>query len=105
MLEIAFLILFSRRISSILKAKGRKPAWYIVMAIVFWFGGEFAGMIISSLVIMIATGAAEPNTLVIYAGALVGAVCGAAIAFAIVKALPSNAAPVATVAPPASPAA
>jgi uncharacterized membrane protein YeaQ/YmgE (transglycosylase-associated protein family) len=84
MLEILVLIGLSKRIMAIAKSKGRSSAGWVVLLIVLWFAGEFTGGVIAA----IATYPQEP-LLEAYLFALVGAVVGAVVTFAIVKNLPS----------------
>jgi hypothetical protein len=86
MLEILLIVVLSKRISSIVKSKGYKGVWFVVMFIVLWFAGEIAGGMVGAIIGMISTGGREePPMLIIYVCALVGAAAGAGTAFVIVN--------------------
>ena len=79
MLEIALLIVLTRKIGEICRGKGRAATGLKILTVVLWFGFEFLGGLIGA----IAT-AGEENV-IIYICALLGAVVGATIAFLIAK--------------------
>jgi hypothetical protein len=89
MLEILVIIGFSRKIAAICKEKGRSAVGWIVMFIGLWFGGEVLGAIVGTVAGLAAGGGEEPGFLIPWICGLVGAACGAAVAFAIVNGLPS----------------
>jgi hypothetical protein len=88
MLEILVIIGFSRKIAAICKEKGRSAVGWIVMFIGLWFGGEVIGAIVGTIG-GLAAGGEEPGFLIPWICGLLGAACGAAIAFAIINGLPS----------------
>ena len=87
MLEIALLIVLTRKIGEICREKGRKATGYKILTVVLWFGGEIVGAIIGALI----TGGQE--SLTIYILALAGAGAGAGIAFFIAKNAAANVSP------------
>lgn len=84
-LEILVLIFLCKQVGTIARERDRKPFWYQVMMIAMWIGGEMLGGIIAFLVNEWADSGTDPSRGTIYLFALVGAVAGAAGAFAIVK--------------------
>jgi len=81
MLEILLIVWMCRKMTAGVKAKGRQPAGYCTLLVLFWFGGEIlAGMIVM---------AASNEPIVAYAAALAGAALGALGAFAIARSRPS----------------
>jgi hypothetical protein len=98
MLEILLIVVLSKGISRIVKSKGYKSGWFVVMFIVFWFAGEIGGAIIGMIIGIISTGGrattttgpGEPHMLIAYVCALIGAAAGAATAFLIVKLMPAQ---------------
>ena len=80
MIEILVLIALTKKIGSIVEAKGRKSGWYKVMAVVFWFGGEVIGALIGASL-------SSGDTLATYAIAIVGAAIGAGAAYLIANGL------------------
>jgi hypothetical protein len=89
MLEILVIIGLSRKIAATCKEKGRSAVGWIVMFIGLWFGGEVIGAIVGTIGGLAASGGEEPGFLIPWICGLLGAACGAAIAFAIVNGLPS----------------
>jgi hypothetical protein len=81
MLEIIFLIYFSRKIAEIAAGKGHNKTRHRIMAIVLWFGGEITGGIIGYLL---------GSGIAVYLFAIIGAICGAIASYAIVKNLPEG---------------
>lgn len=81
MLEIFFLRWFYGFLANAAQEKGRSRSWGF-LGVAFWFFGEVLGLFVG-----FASGGAE---LAAYAGALISAAIGAAIAFGIVKALPDE---------------
>jgi len=88
MLEIIALWTLAKRVGQIVEEKGRKSGWYKVLTVVLWFGGEFMGAIIGSLIV----GIDESTQCLVYIFALIGAAIGAGIAYWIAK----NVSPVAS---------
>ena len=72
MLEIAALVILTKRIGKIVSHKGYQPGWYKLMVIGLWLAGEFTGGIAGTLI--------ADHRLGTYIGALLGAVIGASIA-------------------------
>jgi hypothetical protein len=89
MLEILVIIGLSRKIAATCKEKGRSAVGWIFMFIGLWFGGEVLGAIVGTIGGLAASGGEEPGFLIPWVCGLLGAACGAAIAFAIVNGLPS----------------
>jgi uncharacterized membrane protein YeaQ/YmgE (transglycosylase-associated protein family) len=89
MLEILVIIGLSRKIAATCKEKGRSAVGWIVMFIGLWFGGEVIGAVIGTIGGLATSGGEEPGFLIPWICGLVGAACGAAIAFAIINGLPS----------------
>ena len=81
MLEILLVVWMCRKMADGLRAKGRQPAGYCTLLVLFWFGGE----IVAGLIGMALTN--EP--IVAYGAALAGAAVGALGAFAIARSRPS----------------
>ncbi|MCP5099062.1 MAG: hypothetical protein GY943_26210 [Chloroflexi bacterium] len=80
MIEIIYLYFFVRKIGAVVESKGRRSFWYKVMAVVFWFGGEFISAIVS---ITFFGDIYDKRT--IYLIAIVGAAVGSGIALLIVN--------------------
>jgi hypothetical protein len=89
-LEIILLIYLSRRIAAIVRYKGYQGAWFVVLLIGLWVGGEFGGAVFGAVVSMTANPGQQPALLAIYGFALVGAVLGAIVAFQIAKRVPDK---------------
>jgi hypothetical protein len=85
MLEIFIVWALGRKIADICKNKGRSAVGWVLLFVLFWFGGEFCGGIAG----FILTGGDDENLLPVYLFALVGAGLGTAAAFIIVSNLPS----------------
>lgn len=76
MIEILVLVRFCRKLAEIARSKNRRGSWGAVGA-VGWIGGETSGAIL---------GATQSNAgASIYVFAILGAILGALIAYAIVK--------------------
>jgi hypothetical protein len=78
MLEILFLVWFCRKLSAIARAKGRSAGWGGLGA-AFWIGGEISGFVVGAI--------ADAGTGGGYGLALLFAVIGAGVAYAIVSSL------------------
>ncbi|MBI5547262.1 MAG: hypothetical protein HY901_25550 [Deltaproteobacteria bacterium] len=78
MLEILCLVWFGRRLAEILAGKGRSKGW-VALGILFWVGGELMGGVVGQLLGLGLGG---------YGLAILFAVIGALVAYAIVKSLP-----------------
>ena len=87
MLEILILISLSRNVAAKARAKGRSPAPFVIILLVLWIGGEVFAAIVAAVISTIVLGDAEPNLLLVYPAAILGAVVGAVVAFQIVKAI------------------
>jgi hypothetical protein len=83
MCEIVAIVLLAMKVSKIAGNKGRSSAGYVVLFISGWVGGEFLGVILSFI---LARG--EPELVVAYGFALVGAAIGAGSVFTLVALLP-----------------
>ena len=81
MLEIILLIGLTKKIGSILEAKGRKSGWFKLLTVALWIGGEIVGGIIGAVVGQIS----GLGFGVGYLLALLGAACGALVAYLIAK--------------------
>jgi hypothetical protein len=92
MLEILFVYFLCKKLGAMLRAKNQKPLPYQIMLVVFWIGGEFMAFIVAGIVEAMRTGGApsEDFNPAIYLLALVGAGCGAGLAFLIAWMLPDN---------------
>jgi hypothetical protein len=86
MLEIIFLIWFGKKISSIVKEKGYKPARYRIMGVGFWFLGEIIGFVLG--MILISRSENSSAILFVYLMAIFFAGLGAYTAYLITKNLP-----------------
>ncbi len=85
MLEILILMSLGRNIARRAHDKGRSGAFFVVLLVVLWFGGEICGAIAGAVVGVVGMGQNEPPLLLCYLGALTGAAIGAVIAFVIVS--------------------
>jgi hypothetical protein len=79
MLELILIISLSMQIAGIVKAKSRSPAGYIVLLVVLWRCGEFAGSVAGLIVCRGTFGIAA------YLFALLGAAVGIFVALLIAK--------------------
>jgi len=80
MLEVFLIIFLSKKIGLMLEQKGRKKVPYIILFVLLWIVGEFAGAIVGT----ISQGAGRP---IVYLYALIGAGVGTAISFLFANAL------------------
>ena len=88
MLEILILIGLGKRIGSIVRAKGHSAGGYQALLVVLWFVGEIGGGFMGATFAWAVTQRGnDPGISLIYLFALLGAVMGAVIAFAIAKSL------------------
>jgi hypothetical protein len=83
MLEIILMIVFSRKIAAMVREKGRSPAGYVVMFILFWIAGELLGGIVGAFVSLIVNPQQEPSLIMIWGLGLLGAALGAGIGYFI----------------------
>ncbi len=88
MLEIIILYKLCSNIGATVERLGRQKIGYQLLLIAFWFGGEFSGGLVAAIISAIIAGG-EPNMLLVYLTALLGAVVGAFLCFFLVKNLPS----------------
>jgi hypothetical protein len=88
MLEIILMVVFCRKIAALVKEKGRSPAGYVVMFILFWIAGEILGVIVGAVVSLIANPHAEPSLMMIWPLGLLGAAFGAGIGYLIASSVP-----------------
>ena len=86
-LEIFILISLSRNIAAKAREKGRSGAPFVIMLLVLWIGGEVFAAVAAVVAVAIITGDEEPNLLIVYPAAIVGAIIGAVVAFQIMKAV------------------
>jgi drug/metabolite transporter (DMT)-like permease len=94
MVEIVLLIFLCKSIGDVLSKKGRMAIGYQALAVVLWFGGEFAAAILYA-VYMVLSGSAMDEIFDIqaYLVAMLGAVTGGGIAFLIAHLIPPAAEP------------
>jgi uncharacterized membrane protein YgaE (UPF0421/DUF939 family) len=88
MLEILLLFWLGRKIAAIAGDKGRSGVLFVILLLFLWIGGEFFGAILGAVISIMATGQEEPNFLMVYGLALLGAATGAVISFLIAHAVP-----------------
>ncbi len=84
MLEIFVIYKLCQKVGEIISEKGRKPIGYQILAAALWIGGEIFGAIFGTVICMAVLDQEEPGLLV-YLFAIIGAICGAGIAYAIAK--------------------
>jgi hypothetical protein len=89
MVELFILYSLAKKLGDQAEAKGRGRFGYQLLLWLFWFGGEFCGAMFGGA-LAAGGGDGEPNMILVYACALIGAVVGAFIAFAIVGSLPDR---------------
>jgi len=91
MLEILLIVVISKKIAALIKKKGRGPAGYIILFILFWFGGEIIGAVVGLAI----TFAQDPRAMnddfnaVAYFFALIGAAIGGGLGYAVACSVPS----------------
>jgi hypothetical protein len=83
MLEILALLVLTKRIGKIVEEKGRKSGGYKILMVGLWFGGEIVGLILGTVI----AGGDPSAKWLPYLIALLGAVIGAGIAYAIANGL------------------
>lgn len=81
MLEIVLLVVLTRRVGEIVKAKGRRPGRYKLMTVLLWIGGEVAGSVFGGIVAALT----DTGALFAYLFALAGAAAGAGLSFLIAR--------------------
>ncbi|MBP3953962.1 hypothetical protein J8F10_01420 [Gemmata sp. G18] len=87
MIEILILIRLSKSIAAKAREKGRGGAPFVFLLLALWLGGEVFGTVIGMIISLAVLGDEEPNLLVMYPPAILGAIVGAVVAFQIVKAI------------------
>jgi hypothetical protein len=90
MLEILLLIVFCKKIGSIVAEKGYSKFPFQLMLVALWFGGEIAGLVIGFVASGASLGRAGGPDLSVYVFGLGGAAVGAIIAFVIASNLRSQ---------------
>ncbi len=90
MLEIFLIIALCSAIGKMLTNKGYTTRWpFQLLFVCLWFGGELFGAVVGmGLSANPATGG--PDMVSVYVCALIGAACGAVVAFVIVGILPAQ---------------
>ena len=90
MLEVLLLLALGRKIAAMARARGRSPAPWVILLIVFWVGGEVTGGILAAIVSMQENpNQGDPPLLLVMGVGLATAAVGAVLAFTIVSLLPS----------------
>jgi hypothetical protein len=84
MLEIAVLIWLGTKIAGDAARKGRGRIPAVLLLIALWFVGELIGGVAAAVVASLMVGGREPPLLLVYVGAIPGAIIGARLAFRIV---------------------
>jgi hypothetical protein len=87
MLDILVLFVLGRSIATKAREKGRSPVGYVILLVVLWYGGIFAGVIAGGIVSMVLNGGGEPDEGPMILGALGCGVIGVLIAFGVVSAI------------------
>jgi len=80
MLEVFAIIFLSKKFGGIADDKGHSRGLFIALTIIFWVGGEIAGMLLGLIVF-------EEEGLIMYAFAILGAGLGALTVFLIASSL------------------
>jgi MFS family permease len=88
MVELIIVYNLAKSIGDKAEAKGRMRFGYQCLLWLFWFGGEFLGAFLGAF-LSGATGAHEPNWVLVYGCGIAGAIVGAVLTFAIVNSLSS----------------
>src|SRR5947209_5801550 len=85
MLEILLVVGLSKMIAATVREKGRKPTGYVVLLVLLWIGGEIMGAIVGVVIAALHNPGAlhQDFNIGTYVCALIGAACGAAIAFVV----------------------
>ncbi|MBY0523210.1 MAG: hypothetical protein K2R98_07415 [Gemmataceae bacterium] len=87
MLEILIVIMLCKNLGKRLREKGHTPLGYQVLLVVLWVGGEFTAAMLGGAISEVMNPGREPNMLLLYGFALVGAATGAGITFLIANSL------------------
>jgi hypothetical protein len=83
MIEIIVLIKLGMKIAERVRAKGHSAAGYVILLILLWFTGEFIGVAVGVIIGATVVGTQEAQALLGIGCGLVGASCGAVLAFMI----------------------
>jgi len=83
-LDFVILYLMCKNLGERMRTRNRKPFWFQVMLVTFWFAGEIGGGTLGFIFEVICSGRAhvEPTSAIL--GALVGAVLGGVASFFVV---------------------
>jgi MFS family permease len=84
MLEIIILVLCGRHIASIAKRKNRSAVGYVILMVLGWYGGAFAGAILGVIVAEASGIRGDDNMGFLIVGLLLGAVSGLGFAYLVV---------------------
>jgi hypothetical protein len=92
MLEVILVWIMGKNIAAKAKAKGHAPAGYVVLLVVLWLIGEIGGAIVGFAITAARDGIRQDDgeILLVYVGAIFGAILGAITSFIIVGALPDR---------------
>lgn len=88
MLEIIALLTLGKAIAAMATRRGRSAALFVVMLLVLWLGGEFAGAILGALAVAAGGHSMDDHMFMVYLGCLVGAAAGAVTAFTVAYNIP-----------------
>jgi hypothetical protein len=104
MCEIFLVWALGKQLAEYARRKGHTPAGYVVILVVLWIAGEIGGFIVGAIISTLGSsgggtygggyggggygGSSEPNIVIFYGCAILGAALGAAISFGIVALLP-----------------
>jgi len=83
-MEILLLIIFTRKIRKVIKSKGYKTGWFVLLTMILFFGGEAIGGTGGALLALLLD-AGDAGIAVVYALALIGAALGGTTAYFIAK--------------------
>lgn len=89
MIEIIALYNLCKRIGIAARDRGRHAIPYQLVMIMFWLGGQFGGVIVASVVLLVAFGDAwQDYVMLAYFPVIAGGIVGAWLAFKVVAGLP-----------------
>jgi hypothetical protein len=90
MLEIALIIVISKKIAVQLRKKGRSPAGYIALFVLLWLGGEIVGALVGTVITVVQNPRALDSgfNFTAYILALIGAAVGGSIGYIIARVMP-----------------
>jgi hypothetical protein len=89
MLELFLLYMICKKMGESLRAKKRKPFLFQLMLVALWFGGEFTGAVVVTVIHMMTSRDPAPMGMV-YGVAILGGVLGAIAAFTIAHLTPAR---------------